>query len=112
MKMPNADRARVEREKIVDYLLNAAHPDNAGKAPFFAQLGFRRGDWPTLAAALRGLAADTDVTISMESSHGRKYILEGRLETPGGKTPRVRTVWIIDRGQEEPRLVTAYPHAE
>ena len=33
MKLPNAENAVVEREKIADYLLNPAHPDNGGKAP-------------------------------------------------------------------------------
>ena len=46
---------------------------------------------------------------SMESAHGGKYILDGRIETPSGKRPIVRTVWIVDRGVEMPRLVTAYP---
>ena len=35
MKLPNAEKAVVEREKLADYLLNAAHPDNGGKAAFF-----------------------------------------------------------------------------
>lgn len=41
MNLPNAERAIVEREKITDYLLDPAHPDNGGKAPFFEHLGFR-----------------------------------------------------------------------
>ncbi|HWH91799.1 MAG TPA: hypothetical protein VNV64_08385 [Candidatus Binatia bacterium] len=41
MKLPNADAAVVAQEKIRDYLLNAAHPDNGGKAAFFVALGFR-----------------------------------------------------------------------
>ena len=36
----------------------------------------------------------------------------GRIETPSGKTPLVRTVWIVDRGFDAPRLVTAYPQEE
>ncbi len=32
MKLPNAAQAVVTRGKIADYLLNAAHPDNGGKA--------------------------------------------------------------------------------
>jgi hypothetical protein len=32
MKLPDADNAIVERQKILAYLLNAAHPDNEGKA--------------------------------------------------------------------------------
>jgi hypothetical protein len=35
MKLPNADKAIVEHKKVVDYLLNPAHPDNSGKAGFF-----------------------------------------------------------------------------
>ncbi|MDA1276056.1 MAG: hypothetical protein O2960_18725 [Verrucomicrobia bacterium] len=32
MKLPNAPQSLVSKEKIADYLLNAAHPDNGGKA--------------------------------------------------------------------------------
>ena len=105
MKLPNAHLAVVEREKIVDYLLNPAHPDNVGKAPFFFTLGFSRDDWQPLAVALGKLAEATEVAKSMESPHGRKYVLDGRIETPSGKTPVVRTIW-IDRGADRPRLVT------
>ena len=41
VNLPNAHKAIVERDKIADYLLNAAHPDNGGKAAFFESLGFR-----------------------------------------------------------------------
>ncbi len=112
MKLPSAHLAVVEPEKITAYLLNPAHPDNGGKAAFFHAQGFSRNDWQTLAAALRTHAARGDVTEAVESSHGRKYILDARIETPSGKTPLVRTVWIVDRGLEAPRLVTAYPREE
>jgi hypothetical protein len=102
MKLPHAEKATVQREKIVDYLLNASHPDNSGKAAFFMALGFRQDDWPALAAAFRRLAEREEVTISMESPHGRKYVLDGCLGAPSGKTPWVRTVWIIDRGGDAP----------
>ena len=46
MKLSNAHLAIVEQEKVTDYLLNAAHPDNGGKAAFFQRLGFHEGDWP------------------------------------------------------------------
>jgi len=75
MKLPNANNANVEREKIVDYLLNPAHPDNGGKAEFFGTL-------------------------------------VGRIESPGGKSPLVKTIWIVDSGLETARLVTAYPQNE
>jgi hypothetical protein len=85
MKLPYAEQAVVEREKITDYLLNPAHPDNSGKAPFFVSLGFRPDDWPALAAALCKLAVATEVAKSMVTTHGVKYVLDGRMETPGGE---------------------------
>jgi hypothetical protein len=112
MKLPNAEKAVIEREKIVEYLLNAKHPDNGGKAQFFENLGFRRREWKTLAVAFRALASKSPVTHSMKSPHGQKYVIVGRLESPGGKSPKVQTIWIVDSGGEMARLVTAYPHEE
>jgi hypothetical protein len=45
----------------------------------------------------------------MESPHGLKYALDGKIETPSGRSPTVRTIWIVDAGVETPLLVTAYP---
>ena len=112
MKLPNAHLAVVEREKITEYLLNAAHPDNGGKAAFFQNLGFDSDDWQAMAEALRKLALTGDVAKRVESRHGQKYVVDGRMETPSQRSPLVRTVWVIDRGLDLPRLVTAYPHEQ
>jgi hypothetical protein len=109
MKLPNSNLCRVDREKITDYLLNREHPDNGGKADFFIALGFQRDDWRTFATALRSQAQQSSVSQSLESVHGKKYIVDGLIETPIGKTPMVRTIWIVDSGQNSPRLITAYP---
>jgi len=112
MKLPNAHLAIAEEEKILDYLLNAAHPDNGGKAGFFLGLGFSRNNWQTMAAAFQKIAEHDSIAKSMASSHGRKYVVDGEIETPSGKTPLVRTIWIIDAGFNAPRLVTAYPQEQ
>jgi hypothetical protein len=112
MKLPNAATCAVEKEKLVSYLLNPAHPDNGGKAAFFLSLGFTLDNWEIFAAALVRLAQTTDLAQSMESLHGWKYVIDGRLDTPRGKSPVVRTIWIVDLGFEVPRLVTAYPQEE
>lgn len=109
MNLPRARLASVKRAKLTGYLLNPAHPDNGGKAAFFLSLGFRQEAWETLAAALQKLALTSPVTKVLESAHGRKSILDAGLVTPFGKRAAVRTIWIIDRGREIPRLVTAYP---
>ena len=110
MKLPNAQALLVEREKIVDYLLNPSHPDNGGKAAFLERLGFHRSEWKTLAAALRALAGKADTVQSSKSPHGRKYVIVGQIESPGGKSALVQTIWIVDAGRDVARLVTAYPY--
>ena len=112
MKLPNADKAIVEREKVDDYLLDSTHPDNGGKAQFFERLGFRRGEWKILADAFLALAHKAEVADSMKSPHGQKYVMVGRIESPNGKTVSVQTVWIVDKGSDVARLVTAYPRKE
>ncbi len=92
MKLPNANNAIVERKKIVDYLLDPAHPDNSGKAEFLEALGFRRTEWETLAAACLALARKADVAQNMKSPHGHKNVIIGRIESPGGKSPLVKTI--------------------
>jgi hypothetical protein len=109
MRLPNANLAVVDRAKITEYLLNPEHPDNGGKAASFVALEFSRSDWETLANALRKLALTADVIESMETVHGKKYIVDGELENPAGKKARMRSIWIIDPGTDFPRLVTAYP---
>lgn len=91
---------------------NHAHPDNGGKAEFFESLGFRRKEWKALAAVFLALARREEIAESLESPHGRKYVIVGRIESPGGKSPLVKTIWIVDAGLETPGLVTAYPHNE
>jgi hypothetical protein len=112
MKLPNAEQALVEREKIADYLLDAAHPDNGGKADFFGRFGFRREEWKTLADALLKLAREAEVTSSSTSAHGQKFVIIGRIEAPSGRAATVQTIWIVDSGTEAARLVTAYPAKE
>jgi hypothetical protein len=62
IKLPNAQRAVVEQEKIVDYLLNPAHRYGANKARFFAQFGFRPEAWEVLPVALRVHGDENEVT--------------------------------------------------
>lgn len=107
--LPHAERALVGRSKLVDYLLSEAHPDGRGKARFFTAHGFSAADWEALAGALRDHAIAHGVVEKMETRFGVRYVVEGALVVPDGRTPGVRVVWYIRTGQEVPELVTAYP---
>ena len=63
----------------------------------------------TLERGLLAIAHSEEVLEVVDSRHGTKYVIEGALQTPGGATAWVRTVWIIDTGEARPRFVTAYP---
>ena len=79
MKLPYAAKARVERRKIVEYLLSFSHPDGSSKAEFFSRFGFRVDEWQVLARALRKHGRENDVSVSVESAYGTRYSVDGRL---------------------------------
>lgn len=108
MKLPNAEHARVDREKVTAYLLSMHHPRGTAKARFFESFGFQAANWTVLADALHRHAVRHMVTQTVESAYGTLYAVEGELESPDGRNPRVRTIWIIESGIEEPRLITAH----
>jgi hypothetical protein len=99
----------VDRTKIVDYLLNPSHPEAADKARFFLALGFRPTEWHGLADALTQLASASNAAKQVKSPYGVKYIVDGRIVTPSGARPLIRSVWIVEHERETPRIVTAYP---
>jgi|SRR5580658_9360276 hypothetical protein len=109
MKLTGAQLAIIPRSKVEDYLLNLEHPIGGGKAKFFIGFGFRRERWVELATALRGQARDNDVTKTLSDADGITYLIEGRMTTPSGRRPRVRTVWLLESGGLAPRFITAYP---
>jgi hypothetical protein len=84
-RLSNASLAVVDREKITEYFLNPEHPDNRGKAAFFFAHEFSQSDWEAFADALVRLALTGDVVESMETVHGKKYIVDGELDNPATK---------------------------
>jgi hypothetical protein len=109
MKLPNLEQALVLQAKITEYLLSVTHEDGKNKAEFFMQFGFTVESWEALAEALTDHAAKHEVAKVMDTPYGTNYVIEGELETPVGRTPLIRAVWVIDFESEIPRLVTAYP---
>ena len=112
MTLPGRERLLVEREKIVDYLLNPDHRYGASKARFFGAFGFRREDWEVLREALCEHGRRCEVKITTETGFGPRYEVHGELGTPDGRRPRICTIWQLDADQAAPRLITAYPSEE
>ncbi len=109
MSLPNRELAWISSTKLTDYLLSPVHSTGKAKAQFFGAHGY----WPhnadilerdLLNVARTGELVDTSVT-----PFGQKFIVDGKIITPVGKPILIRTVWIIEPGDENPRFVTAYP---
>ena len=112
MKLPRAEDAIIDADKIRDYLLSLEHPIGRFKAAFFRKLGYSRGQWEGLESDLREFHASEDVSEVVESRYGKKYIVRANLKGPNGEEAALVSVWIVRNEEEAPRFVTAYPGEE
>ncbi len=109
MQLPDNSNAYVSMSKITDYLISETHAIGKSKAKFFRSLGFDEENVGRFIQGLIRIAQTESVTDVSETAYGKKYVIDGDLETPKGDMIRLRTVWIIETGDFVPRLVTAYP---
>ena len=109
MKLPYRANATIAEAKITQYLLSETHEDGKSKADFFLRFGFSVPEWEIMRDALLDHAARHEVASVLETTRGKHYAVEGKLSTPSGSRPLVRTVWALETGSETPRLITAYP---
>jgi hypothetical protein len=109
MKLPKAESAKINRAKLIRYLLSEGHPVGRWKAKFFRGLGFDEGNVESLEKSLIEIVMTEDIVATATSVHGEKYVVDGQITSPTGKRVKLRTVWIVDEGEEEGRFVTAYP---
>lgn len=103
MFVPNTVQAVIADPKITDYLLK-----NLGKAKFFLRFGFTLAQWQVLRDALLQHVATYEYVKEIPLDDGVKYVVEGALQSPDGRNPQVRSVWMIDGGRSYPRLISAY----
>jgi hypothetical protein len=109
MRLPDFENAIVDDSKVAGYLLCEEHEDGRGKAEFFKSFGFSLKEPVALKQALLDLVRKTDVAIVQPSPHGTKYTVEGAIRAPDGRSPVVKSIWMIDHGTRIPRLITAFP---
>lgn len=109
MKLPNAEAAQLDQDKLRRYLLSETHPIGRWKARFFRGIGFDETNLTPLERSLIEIAKTEEIVESVVTRHGTKYVVEGLVRAPSGNQVRLRTVWIVDAGQDRPRFVTAYP---
>ena len=108
MKLPGGERAIVEDAKLLDYVLNPAHPVGRHHARLFEQLlGIRRENCLVLKRALLDAARERDAEAGQASPYGRKFEMRLPVTGPSG-TRTVLAVWLVERHTDRPRLITCF----
>lgn len=108
-KLPNLDKATIDRRKITHYLLSREHPTGRAKSAFFEGFGFHRDRPEILELRLIAHANLNEVTEAKETEFGTKFIITGPIDTPTGVTAKICVVRFCAKGQTAPQLVTAFP---
>lgn len=108
MKLPNPQKAFIDKTKLTGYCLNPEHPEGQHKACVFkAALGI---DLNTVDVLIEGfLCAIVECAAVMTecNAYGNKYKVDFILHHQQ-KSASVRSVWIIRNTEDFPRLVTCH----
>lgn len=108
VKLPNAENAFVDLEKLTEYCLSPDHPRGKHKARVFESVcGFTVESAEMLRQQLLEAAALGNAVEVNSDIYGRRFVIEYTVAGPSGQG-RIHTAWIIRRDEDFPRLVSAY----
>ena len=107
MKLPNGERAIVDRRKLDEYCLNPHHPRGRNKARVFASVGVGQADVAAIREALLAAAIDGEARPSSPSPYGERYIIDFEL-VHQSRTVQLRSTWIVRIGEDLPRLTSCW----
>src|SRR3954451_6224839 len=108
MKLPGAELAIVDLAKLRDYCLNPSHPRGRHKARvFLSALGLTSSDADTLRSYLLDAAVRFDASPSEADQYGHRFIIDFEC-WHWNKQAKLRSVWIIRRGEAFPILTTCF----
>lgn len=108
MKIPNAERAIVDVEKLRDYCLNETHPRGKHKARVFAaKLGLTIEHVNQLREKLFFIVINQDAVLDEGDEYGQRYIIDFSMNHEN-KEAVVRSSWIIRSNEDYPRLTSCY----
>ena len=108
MLLPNAENAIIAQEKLASYLLKVEHRRGRSKAKLFNSIGYVAEQWEMLADDIRRIHLTSEVIEQRVTPWGNRYEIVAPLTGPSGDTVLFRSVWQIDLGTDQPRLITMY----
>ena len=106
--LPNYQNAIIQREKLERYVLDSTNPVGKNKATVFkSALGFDQSNWQLLEKAILNELPYHEAILGESDIYGQRYNVTFSITGPNGRTASVLTAWIIDRGNDFARFVTA-----
>ena len=107
--LPKRKKAIIPDEKLTNYILNKEHETGGDKAIAFEKyLGYNKDNKELLVKEIRSGLEKYKTLPRKETIHGQPFGVNMRLRGANGQYAEVKTGWQIDKGKENPRLVTAY----
>ena len=95
MRLPNADQAAIEPQKLHGYLLSPSHPVGRFKARFFTALGYAAERWQDFESDLRTQLLTQDAELSDSMPDGRLFTIRAILNGRNGQSAIVQSVWFV-----------------
>ena len=108
MKLPNAEIAFIDIQKLRDYSLNLEHDRGKHKARLFvAILGLTAENVAELQSILLQAIQVYDAILGSQDQYGQRYVVDFPL-TRNENTATIRSTWIIRSTETFPRLTSCY----
>ncbi len=108
MKLPNAEAAFIDINKLRNYSLNEQHDRGKHKARLFAAiLGVSRHDAELLQTLVLEAIQIYDAISTDSDQYGQRYIVDFPI-TRNENTANIRTIWIVRAIEDFPRLISCY----
>jgi hypothetical protein len=112
VRLPNAERAIVDIEKLRDYSLNPNHPKGKHKARvFLSALGFKADDAERLREMIMEATLTSEARTQQPTSYGQRFVVDFPVtgfDKFVATTITVRTTWIIRNEEDFPRLTSCF----
>ena len=108
MKLPNAERAVVDIEKLSGYCLNVGHLRGRHKARVFESvLGLTSVQADQLRDALLEAVHAAEAVAGTADAYGQRFVVDFMMKGPKGRA-MVRSSWIVRTDEAFPRLTSCY----
>lgn len=108
MRLPHPEQATIDIAKLRDYGLNLLHPEGKHKARVFAAaLGISAPDAEKLRDMIFAAIFTNEAIIGHSDEHGSRFVVDFSTQGLRGIVG-IRTVWIINRDETAPKLVSCY----